>query len=129
VPFISDKVDDFMYPWECKCSLEGVDDCTICKEYFVLQKKNTDFDVLEITSLDIRPVNGLQAEDNDGIGKKPIQPVPFFSDHYENKPLGVPIVKLARNQEINIRFDVQKGIGKMHAKWAPCSLATFHPDP
>ena len=24
---------------------------------------------------------------------------------------------------------MQKGIGKMHSKWAACSLATFHPDP
>ena len=26
-------------------------------------------------------------------------------------------------------FDVQKGIGKMHSKWSPVSLATFQPDP
>ena len=38
-------------------------------------------------------------------------------------------MKLAKNQQINIRFDVQKGIGKMHAKWSPVSLATFQPDP
>lgn len=26
-------------------------------------------------------------------------------------------------------FNVEKGIGKMHAKWSPASLATFQPDP
>jgi DNA-directed RNA polymerase alpha subunit len=49
--------------------------------------------------------------------------------HKKGDKIGVPIVKLSRNQEINIRFDVQKGIGKMHAKWSPVSLATFAPDP
>ena len=43
--------------------------------------------------------------------------------------MGIPIVKLAKNQEIRVRFEVQKGIGKMHAKWSPVSLATFMPDP
>lgn len=43
--------------------------------------------------------------------------------------MGIPIVKLNRNEQINIRFDVQKGTGKMHAKWSPVSLATFQPDP
>jgi len=43
--------------------------------------------------------------------------------------LGIPIVKLSQNQEINIKFDVQKGIGKMHSKWCPTTVATFHPEP
>lgn len=43
--------------------------------------------------------------------------------------MGIPIVKLDKNQKINIRFDVQKGFGKMHSKWSPVSLATFQPDP
>lgn len=61
--------------------------------------------------------------------KKSVKPVSFNSYIDSKKSIGIPIVKLARNQEINIRFDVQKGIGKMHSKWAACSLATFHPDP
>lgn len=36
---------------------------------------------------------------------------------------------MAKNQQINVRFDVEKGIGKMHARWSPVSLATFQPDP
>ena len=28
-----------------------------------------------------------------------------------------------------MRFNVQKGNGKMHAKWSPVELATFQPDP
>jgi hypothetical protein len=28
-----------------------------------------------------------------------------------------------------MRFNVQKGNGKMHSKWSPVELATFQPDP
>lgn len=53
----------------------------------------------------------------------------FYSDFEKGKKIGIPIIKLDRNQKINMKFDVQKGIGKMHAKWSPVSLATFQPDP
>jgi len=56
IPFISDSVDDFQYSWACSCSEKGVEDCQICKAYFVLEAKNTSNEVLEVTSLDIRPV-------------------------------------------------------------------------
>ena len=64
-----------------------------------------------------------------GSLEKPVIPVEFYSDAQKTKQVGIPLVKLAKNQQINIRFDVQKGIGKMHAKWSPVSLATFQPDP
>jgi DNA-directed RNA polymerase alpha subunit len=60
---------------------------------------------------------------------RPVQPVQYYSFKNKEEKVGIPIVKLARNQEIKLRFEVQKGIGKMHAKWAPVSLATFQPDP
>ena len=56
-------------------------------------------------------------------------PIQYESNSKKGAKIGIPIVKLSRNQEINLRFDVQKGIGKMHAKWSPVSLATFQPDP
>lgn len=60
---------------------------------------------------------------------KAVRPVVFKSDIHEDSTLGIPIVKLSQNQEINITFDVQKGIGKMHSKWCPTTVATFHPEP
>ena len=60
---------------------------------------------------------------------RPVIPVEFFSEVEKGKKLGVPIVKLSRNQEINVRIEVQKGIGKMHSKWSPVSLATYIPEP
>lgn len=60
---------------------------------------------------------------------RPVLPVHFSSDLIKGKSIGIPIVKLAHNQEIKVRFEVQKGIGKMHAKWSPVSLATFRTEP
>ncbi len=56
-------------------------------------------------------------------------PVKFQSGVDQYKNVGIPIVKLNRGEQVNVRFSVQKGIGKMHAKWSPVELATFQPDP
>lgn len=84
--------------------------------------------VREVTSLDIEPVYMIDEGDME-FGKKPVLPVKFKSENDKTKDIGIPIVKLNRGEQVNIRFDVQKGIGKMHAKWSPTQLATFHPDP
>jgi DNA-directed RNA polymerase alpha subunit len=55
--------------------------------------------------------------------------VSFYSEINKGEKVGIPIVKLAKNQSIRLKFEVQKGIGKMHSKWSPVSLATFQPDP
>lgn len=58
---------------------------------------------------------------------RPVLPVEYRSKLHEDRVLGIPLVKLSQNQRINLRFDVQKGIGKMHSKWCPTTIATFHP--
>lgn len=50
---------------------------------------------------------------------KPVLPVKFYSGIDKTKQVGIPIVKLNKGEQINVRFHVQKGIGKMHAKWSP----------
>lgn len=46
IPFVSDAVDLFEYPWKCDCASKGQEDCQKCKAHFVLQVKNTDKDIL-----------------------------------------------------------------------------------
>lgn len=127
IPFYSERVDKFEYPWKCSCTPADTDECQVCKNYFRLQIHNKDDAPREVTSLDIEPV--YEQGDLMGSLEKPVVPIEFFSDAQKTKQVGIPLVKLAKNQQINIRFDVQKGIGKMHAKWSPVSLATFQPDP
>lgn len=82
---------------------------------------------MEVTSMSIRPIfDQVKSEDEE---VRPVLPVQFYSGINREEKVGIPIVKLAKNQEIRVRFEVQKGIGKMHARWSPVSLATFMPDP
>ena len=37
IPFVSDIVDDFQYPWTCNCAQKTIEDCQICKAYFILE--------------------------------------------------------------------------------------------
>ena len=75
----------------------------------------------------IRPVfEQVKSEEEEG---RAVVPVPFYSAVNKTEKVGIPIVKLAKNQSIKLKFEVQKGIGKMHARWSPVSLATFMPDP
>lgn len=60
---------------------------------------------------------------------RPVLPVAYKSGIHDDMTLGIPIVKLSQNQKVNIRFDVEKGIGKMHSKWSPTTIATFQPEP
>jgi DNA-directed RNA polymerase II subunit RPB3 len=127
IPFISDAVDEFQYPWACSCSQKAVEDCQVCKAYFALEAKNTSQEVMEVTSLHIRPVfEALKSEEEEA---RAVLPVQFFSEINKGERVGIPIVKLAKNQSIKVKFEVQKGIGKMHARWSPVSMAAFSPDP
>ena len=56
IPFYSERVDKFEYPWKCNCTPENVDECQICKNYFRLQVHNKSDLYREVTSLDIEPV-------------------------------------------------------------------------
>ena len=82
---------------------------------------------MDVTSMDIRPIHDhIKSEEE---YNRAVLPVQFYSETNKEEKVGIPIVKLAKNQSIKVRFDVEKGIGKMHAKWSPVSLATFMPDP
>jgi DNA-directed RNA polymerase alpha subunit len=82
---------------------------------------------MEVTSMAIRPVFEQVKSEEEEV--RPVLPVQFYSGINKEEKIGIPIVKLAKNQEIRMRFEVQKGIGKMHSKWSPVSLSAFTPDP
>ena len=88
--------------------------------------KNTDDRAREVTSMDLEPEHG-------NIGPNAIRPVKFYSRKHMHillaldptQEVGIPIVKLGKNQSVYVKCHALKGFGKMHAKWSPVNIATF----
>lgn len=80
--------------------------------------ENRNEPIREVTSLDIEYA-GIENDMYGDFGTKNVMPVKFQSGLDQHKNVGIPIVKLNRGEQVNVRFSVQKGIGKMHAKWSP----------
>ena len=104
VPLISENIDDFEFPRNCKCS--GY--CQYCAVQFRIKVKNSEGGVLDVTSMDLRRVSQqaseVRAADLDGP---------------------ILLLKLKKNQEIDITCNARKGIGKEHAKWSPVATCSF----
>mmetsp|Transcript_8998 Transcript_8998/g.13468 ORF Transcript_8998/g.13468 Transcript_8998/m.13468 type:complete len:303 (-) Transcript_8998:72-980(-) len=110
IPLDSRTIDSFNLKEECTC--EG--GCEHCEVTYTLNVKNTGEEVRDVTSRD------LNVETKTG---KYVQPV------HKNEDDAVLIVRLGKNQELNLRAVAIKGIGKEHAKWIPVAVATFQIEP
>lgn len=82
---------------------------------FTLHVKCTDGRSLEVTDLDLIPVDPTL----------PVVPVSQEMRKTSDSVKPVVIAKLGRNQEIRLRAIARKGIGKDHAKWIPVATAVF----
>jgi DNA-directed RNA polymerase II subunit RPB3 len=104
IPLVSENIDDYEFPRNCKCS--GY--CQYCAVQFRLKVKNSEGGVLDVTSMDLRKVSQqaseVRAADLDGP---------------------ILLLKLKKNQEIDITCNARKGIGKEHAKWSPVATCSF----
>ncbi|CAG9319241.1 unnamed protein product [Blepharisma stoltei] len=104
IPLISENQDNYDFPRDCKCTGH----CEHCAVQFRLKVKNQEGGVLDVTSRDLRHLsqqgNDVRPADSDGP---------------------ILILKLRKNQEIDITCNARKGIGKEHAKWSPVATAVF----
>ncbi|KAL8427349.1 hypothetical protein Efla_006909 [Eimeria flavescens] len=120
LPIDSTNVDRFVSRDQCLCS----DHCERCSVQYTLDATAADSDTLLVTHLDLMAEQTVGAYGG-GPGGPPM-PVPSPQDmQAEGFSTGIPIVKLRKNQSINMSCLATKGIGKLHAKWSPVATATY----
>lgn len=122
IPLVSYQESKFNNTWECNCMANQ--QCKECKQYYQIHVRNDTQDTIEVTSKDIVSQDPYINQEID-----PVMPVKMYSPLDPNREVGIPIVKLSKNQEIKIHMEAYKGIGKMHAKWSPVSIASFSYEP
>lgn len=120
IPLVSSNVDNFNYPHETYFD-NNTTTSPICSVKFSLKVKNEGTEPIEVTSEDLRQEE-VETED-----QRSVKPVEYQSVNGE--PRKILIMKLQSNQELDLECVAQKGQGKFHSKWSPCSVANFQYEP
>ena len=107
VPLVSDAVEEFRDGRECGC----MGSCQNCSVELTLNVRCAEEQTRDVTTAEL-------------ISSHPsVVPVRFGTDGQ------ILLVKLRKNQEVQMKCIAKKGIGKEHAKWAPVSAVSFEYDP
>jgi len=114
VPLLSGLAKEFNFPYEFSEEEDSKTDV-----HFDLHVRAQKDQTLDVTSDD------LVCQD------KRISPVQYSSstEKFKSTKAGILIVKLRKNQEIQVRCVARKGLGKDHAKWSPVATAVFRYEP
>ena len=114
VPLVSTAIDDFEYFRECLCKPF----CHKCSVEFTLQEKCTGTQTLDVTTENL--VCKKERAD--------VVPVAYASEEARSED-PILLLKLRRNQEVDIQCVASKGMGKEHARWSPVETAVFQAQP
>jgi DNA-directed RNA polymerase II subunit RPB3 len=108
------------YKYQSECCSEG---CNQCRVDFTLKVQNTEDGKLNVTTLDLKLVESTSMKESSD--KDCVLPI----DHAEQENKAILLMKLGKNQELDLDVTAIKGIGKEHAKWSPVAVATYQFDP
>jgi DNA-directed RNA polymerase II subunit RPB3 len=128
-PLISDEVDLFKSRDTCQCP-GGCPCCTIT--YFINRRNDTDH-IETVTTRDLQlwiNPDDLRNPEYHGFCQahesiKPVEP-PVSPLREEGETVPILICKLGPGQSLQVVCKAQKSNGRDHAKWSPCSCATYH---
>ena len=124
LPINSRSVDRYEYQKECSCSYS----CPNCTVKYTLDVMATDPGITEVTHHDIQPADVSISTDSSNY---PF-PMPSWDrevSEEENRSKGIVIVKLRQGQQISMKLEAKKGIGKMHAKFNPTGSVSMRYEP
>ncbi|CDW73871.1 rna polymerase ii core subunit [Stylonychia lemnae] len=113
IPLQSFNVDQFNLSDQCACSSM----CAQCSVQFKLHAVCSDRDQMEVNTRHIQPLSDA-----------PIIPVQYVNDKgIEEDP--ILIMKLSKNQQLDMNLVARKGNGKIHAKWSPVATCQMRKEP
>eukprot|EP00457_Paulinella_chromatophora_P010452 gb/GEZN01010556.1/.p1 GENE.gb/GEZN01010556.1/~~gb/GEZN01010556.1/.p1 ORF type:complete len:335 (+),score=27.34 gb/GEZN01010556.1/:102-1106(+) len=111
--------NSYVYQRDCSCP----DSCERCSVNFILaaksNKENTEPLMVRSSREYLKRLDHVPED----------QPDPVVPIYHDDPQKSILIMKLGKNQELDITCQAKKGIGKEHAKWSPCAVATFQHDP
>lgn len=114
LPLVSTDVDKFELNDKCDYCLSM---CGKCSVTYSLHAICSDRDQMEVTTRHIKPTY----ETN-------VIPVHYLDDQgREEDP--ILIMKLSKNQQLDMNLVAKKGIGKTHAKWQPVATCSMRKQP
>lgn len=129
LPLASSAVEHFNYRIDCSCSDNT--NCPLCSVKFRLSIKNLGDDIRNVTTDDLkpeyRPEGHVQGKVDHQMSVKPVTyPVTINGETNIRSPL---IMKLGKNQQLDMECVATKGIGREHGKWSPVCVAAMKMEP
>jgi len=117
IPLKSYDVDNYQYSESCPaCQLFN---CPRCQVHFKLQAICPSDQVsLDVTTHHIKPVDL----------ERSVVPV-AYEDENGRPDEPILIMKLSKNQQLNMDLVAKKGTGKIHAKWSPVATCQMRKEP
>ncbi|PHJ19321.1 dna-directed rna polymerase ii rpb3 [Cystoisospora suis] len=130
LPIDSRNINAYVNREDCDCA----DHCDRCSVHYALDVVSDQDESLHVTHRDITPDHAARGAAGGAAGGDLLDlsipmPVPLLKEMQQKELDGIPIVKLRKNQAINMRMTAIKGIGKIHAKWSPVATASYKFEP
>lgn len=116
IPLLSQDVDRFEFSEKC-VDCQGLK-CDKCQVHFKLQVTCLNEDKLEVTTRHIQQINPMIS----------VAPVAYVDDRGESED-PILIMKLSKNQQLDMDLVAKKGTGKLHAKWSPVATCQMRKEP
>mmetsp|Transcript_8539 Transcript_8539/g.21569 ORF Transcript_8539/g.21569 Transcript_8539/m.21569 type:complete len:380 (+) Transcript_8539:51-1190(+) len=134
IPLLSSSVDQFSYTQDCRCEYY----CENCSVRFSLavrcgeQPMSVTSHHLRTSNPNVRPMGQAPAPplDSHSMQYAPVLPPAPAATTVDGAPdPGILLVKLRKGQELRLTAIAKKGVGKIHAKWAPACGVAYKMEP
>jgi DNA-directed RNA polymerase II subunit RPB3 len=127
VPFYSENEDKFNYTCDCDCD-QGCPRCQVIYKLDVTCPSDGPYTVTTKDLIFVSPTLYDTGNTNSDMYKyhEEVRPVSLFTLKDSPVPEPIIIAKLGPGQQLRLIARVQKGVGRVHAKWSPVSISTYH---